>query len=620
MAISDEDIAEVRAKTDLVALIGEKAALKRQGRRWVGLCPFHQEKSPSFSVNAEEGFYHCFGCKASGDAITFVRETDHLDFLDAVRFLAEKAGVTLHEDDARSGATKRRGELYQAMERAIGFYHERLLSAPDAGRARDYLRQRGYDGTVVRQFRLGWAPDAWDELARHLKVAPEIFEAAGLGFTNKRGKLQDSFRNRVVFPICDTTGRPIAIGARILPLRPGEEPDPRRGPEPKYKNSTETAIYVKRKTLYALNWAKDDVIKSGEIIVCEGYTDVIGCFEAGLPRAVATCGTALAEEHFKVMTNFAKRIVLAYDADAAGQSATTRVYEWERTHEVDVVVAALPEGADPGELAQRDPDALRAAISSARPFLEFRLDRVFAGAELSTPEHRARIADRALGVIAEHPSDLVADQYLMTVADRCRLDAARLRPRLEELRRDPSKREALGAEATREVPRRDAAPHARPRPADPSQRPGLEGLRIAVHRPEAVAHRIEPFLFTDRLQRRAIEALFDAASLQDAVEEADEDVATLLRQLIVEEPALEVTELGDPVDAVVAQLLRLSARRALDHLSQRARLEPASLKALNADAAKVKRWLEELEVTGARERAETELLAWLTVEASRDER
>ncbi len=181
MGIPDEDVAQVRAATDIVALIGEHAALKRVGRRWTGLCPFHTEKSPSFSVNAEEGFYYCFGCQASGDAITFVRATEHLDFVDAVRLLADRAGVALHEDAEIGKDRKRRTDLLDAMERAVVWYHERLLRSPDAGRARDYLRSRGYDGEVVRRFRLGWAPDEWDALSRALEIARACVGRFGLG-------------------------------------------------------------------------------------------------------------------------------------------------------------------------------------------------------------------------------------------------------------------------------------------------------------------------------------------------------------------------------------------------------------------------------------------------------
>ncbi len=615
MAISPEDIAEVRARTDLVALISEKAALKRVGRRWTGLCPFHQEKSPSFSVNAEEGFYHCFGCGASGDAISFVRNLDHMDFAEAVRFLAQRAGVTITEDPSKAGASKRRSELYGAMETAVEWYHQRLLSSPDAGRARDYLRSRGYDGAVVREFRLGWAPDAWDALSAALRLPPKVMEEAGLGFTNKAGRQQDFFRNRVVFPICDPSGRAIAIGARILPLRPGEEPDPKRGPEPKYKNSTETPIYAKHRTLYALNWAKTDIIRADEVVVCEGYTDVIGCFQAGIPRAVATCGTALTEEHFKALSNFAKRIVLAYDADAAGQNATTRVYEWEKTHSAEVVVAAMPPGADPGQMANEDPEELRVAIANARPFLAFRVDRVLQGADLSAPERRALVADRAMAVVAEHPSDIARDQYVMYVSDRCQIDADLLRSRLDQLRRNPDERQSLlqdrGKTNKKSVEDQTPTPTRPPR-LDPSLRPGLEALRIAVHFPERVANRLEPALFLDPVQRRSFEALLDAESLQAAVEDSDAEVAALLRQLIVDEPVVDVNDLGDPVEASIVQLVRTAARRSLDRLTARSRVEPSSLGELNAEAAKVKRLMELLEFPASTASAEAALVTWIT--------
>ena len=353
VGIPDEEIAQVRSATDIVALISEHTLLKKVGRRWSGLCPFHTEKTPSFSVNAEDGMYYCFGCQQSGDAISFVRAMDHLDFVDAVRLLADRAGVTLHEDQEAGRDHQRRSELLDAMERAVQWYHERLLRAPDAGPARDYLRSRGYDGEVVRRFRLGWAPDDWDALAKSLKLSVKVLSDSGLGFVNRRGRPQDFFRGRVLFPICDPSGRPVAIGGRILPPRPGQALPDR--PEPKYKNSQESPIYSKRRTLYALNWAKQGIIAQGEVVVCEGYTDVIGCFESGVPWAVATCGTALAEEHFALLRNFGKRIVLAYDADSAGQNAASRVYEWERKHEVDIVVADLPGGSDPGDLARTRP-------------------------------------------------------------------------------------------------------------------------------------------------------------------------------------------------------------------------------------------------------------------------
>ena len=256
------------------------------------------------------------------------------------------------------------------------------MRSPDAGPARDYLRSRGYDGDVVRQFRLGWAPDDWDAMATSLKLPENVLSDAGSRLRQPARPRAGLLPGPRAVPDLRSVraARSRSADASCRPA-PGQAPSDR--PEAKYKNSQESPIYSKRRTLYALNWAKKGVIAQGEVVVCEGYTDVIGSFQAGVPWAVATCGTALAEEHFTLLRNFAKRIVLAYDADAAGQSATSRVYEWERKHEVDVVVADLPGGSDPGELARTDPTALARAIKEARPFLQFRVDRMLKAGDLT---------------------------------------------------------------------------------------------------------------------------------------------------------------------------------------------------------------------------------------------
>ena len=617
MAIPDEDVVRVRSATDIVALISEHAALKKQGTRWVGLCPFHQEKTPSFSVNAELGVFHCFGCQQSGDAITFVREIEHVDFVEAVRRLAERSGVTITEDPSATADRQRRAPLHEAMVRAVDFYHERLLSAPDAGPARDYLRSRGYDGEIVRTFRLGWAPDDWDVLAKHLKVSPKVLTESGLGFVNRRGRPQDAFRARVVFPIFDTSGKPIALGGRILPVPEGD--DGPSGPVgPKYKNSQDGPIYSKRRTLYGLNWAKHDVIENGEVIVCEGYTDVIAFFLAGMPRAVATCGTALGEDHFRLLRNFARRVVLAYDADAAGQEGAGRVYEWERHHEVDVAVAALPPGADPADLARNNPDVLRAAIASAQPFLAFRVDRVLQSADLRSAEGRVKAAEAALAVIAEHPNELVRDQYLMTVADRCRLEPDALRALAgrvaQQARTAPAQTNGSRARPPDDdgSGRASGGPRAGGAGRDPRggadiSRPGLEALRLAVHRPEGVAERLEAVLFPDELQRAAFEALTSSVDLHEAVDAAEDHdprVAGLLRRLAVEEPATDA-------DDVVVTLVRNASRRALTVAEAQARLSPNTVGEIAPVIARVRHDLDELDDSDRCLAAADRLLAWL---------
>ena len=604
MAISDSEIAQVRGATDIVALISDYVALKKSGRRWTGLCPFHGEKTPSFSVNAEEGRYYCFGCRASGDQITFVREMQHLDFVDALRLLADRAGIELHEDLNAGPARKERQEFLAAMDQAVHWYHERLLNAPDARPAREYLKTRGINGEVARKFQLGWAPDDWDALSSSLNLSPKVLEGTGLGFVNKRDRRQDALRARVIFPIFDPSGKAVAVGGRILPSA-SETVRPDGRVEPKYKNSPETPIYSKRRTLYALNWAKDDIIKSGEIIVCEGYTDVIAFFGAGMPRAVATCGTALGEEHFQTMRNFAKRIVLAYDADQAGQSAAASVYQWEQKHEVDVAVARFPGRSDPAELAMSDPEALRAAVKDAVPFLQFRLNRVLEAANLTTAEGRARAADPAMRVLAEHPSELVRDQYVMQVADSLHLEPRVLRTKLTEILRHP---------LVREVPNEPSqvASSVRPERTQATPRPGLEALRLSLHAPRLVKDRFIAQYFVNDVQREIFDGLTSGKSVSDVVDElerrGDDQAARLLSQIVVDEVDRDYTP--EDVTAVVSQLLRSAVVEELKNVERELRSARLSPEVANATIRDVKERVALLE-TADGDSAERDLRDWL---------
>ncbi|MEA3077496.1 MAG: primase [Actinomycetota bacterium] len=544
MGIVDEDIERVRAAADFVQIVSEVAQLRKAGKRWQGLCPFHAEKSPSFSVNAEEKLYYCFGCQASGNLFRFVQETQHLDFASAVEWVGGKYGITLRYDNERAGQDRARKQvLTDAMEQAVEWYHQRLLTADDAGGARGYLRSRGYDRSVVERFKLGWAPDDWDALARGLRLPNDVLEDTGLGFVNRVGKAQDSFRARVMFPIFDAGGKAVAFGGRILP----------GGDGPKYKNSAETKLYSKSRTLYALNWAKEEVSRVDEVIVCEGYTDVIAFFGAGMPRAVATCGTALADEHFRMLKNFSTRIVLAYDADAAGQNAASRFYEWEQKYEVEVAVLALPAGADPGDMGRDDPEGLAAAVKAAKPFLEFRLDRVLGGADLQTPAGRARGAEAALDVIAEHPNDFVRDQYLMKVAGPTRLGEDKLRQRLAGMVAGGSRRADVTVERATATPRSSRATG-----------PEIEALLLAVHRPEDVADRLEGVLFADEVHLAAFDALCSAATLDEAIGRARPEASALLQRLAVEEATADA-------DDVVRLLVEAAVQRQLAILRARAR-------------------------------------------------
>ena len=417
----------VREATDLVALIGRRVSLKRVGSRHVGLCPFHTEKTPSFSVNGTEGFYHCFGCKASGDAITFLRETEQLDFADAVEQLAAAANITLTYDAPRTQrANQLRKELMELLEQAARFFHERLMNNPDAGAARAYLRRRGYDRDTVVQWRLGYAPPLWDELGRHLDAPPEQLAAAGLAYSDPAS---DFFRDRIMFPISDASGRVVSFAGRLLP-RP-DEPAPTG---PKYKNTAGTVVYDKSKVLYGLHLAKQAARTTERIVVCEGYTDVIGCDLAGISEAVATCGTALTRQHAELLSRSAKRIVLAFDADAAGQTATERVHQWEREFGLDIFVAVLPPGADPGDLAETDPPALRRALEGSQPLHAFRAERILQRAELDSPSGRDRAADEVAEVFAVYPADVLIDTDLEPIAQLIPMTVSDLRQRVEAAR------------------------------------------------------------------------------------------------------------------------------------------------------------------------------------------
>ena len=596
MGIVDEDIVAVRAATDIVSVITQYTQLRRVGQRWVGLCPFHAEKTPSFNVNGELGLYRCWGCQARGDAITFIREVEHLDFVAAVELLAGRAGITLRYSDQGEGETRKyRARLVDAVDKAVDWYHERLLSAPDAAPARKYLRERGLTGDEVRAFRIGWAPDAWDTMVKALKLPNDIIKDSGLGFLNRGGRQTDGFRGRILFPIFDANGDAVGFGGRDMP----------GGDGPKYKNTPETTLYQKSKLLYALNWSKARIVTDDRAIVCEGYTDVIGFARAGLPAAVATCGTALTEEHVRLLRRYARRIVLAFDADSAGQAAAERFYQWERDHEIEVSVADLPPGVDPADLAGSDPERLAAAVEHAVPFLKFRVDRVLLAARLETAEGRARAAEAAIEVIREHPSELVRDQYVMEVAGRCRIEPDQLRAALarpappvrEQAQSRRGSRSGRGGDDSAD----STAPVLRPRAVDERDGPELEVLRHVLHDWASVEHWVRyEDLFEDDRHAMAFRALMDHPTVPEAIEAADPGVAELLARLAAEEVDSE------PFDAVV-RLLTERAKHEVTALVARMNAEP--------ELQSVQQWLtqcvDRLRDPVAAADAADELVAWL---------
>ena len=583
MGIVADDIAKVRAATDIIAVISEHTEVKRSGRQWMARCPLHGERTPSMSVSAEKGVYYCFGCQRSGDVITFVQEIEGLDFAGAVETLAGRAGIHLRYTSRDEGATRsRQKRLLEAVAKARDFYHQRLLDGRGAGPARNYLRSRGYDGDLVRRWKLGWAPDGWDRLARYLGLSDEDLRDSGLGFVNRGERQQDFFRARVLFPIADERGDVVGFGGRVMPGADG----------PKYLNtSADAKTYDKSRVLYGLHEHRRQIVKEAQAVVCEGYTDVIGCAEAGIELAVATCGTALTEEHVRLLKRFsADRLVLAFDADAAGAAAAGRVYAWERKFELEVLVADLPAGRDPGDLARTDPDALHGAVEKAVPLLQFRVDRALVGADLSTIESRARSAERAVTVVNEHPDPMVRDPHVMRIAGQCRVDPDHLRrfaaggpsmaPRLDD-----------GGNATAAVDRLT---------------PEDEALQLAIHRPAEVTNSLHATLFGDPVHREAFKALMEEGAVVAASDRVSPQAARLLHRLAVDAGTATV-------DDVLARVARLSARRAMNDLRRTAASseDPSLRQQCSLSVAWLKSQSERLDERATRTEALAGLLPWL---------
>ncbi|MCY3643310.1 MAG: DNA primase [Acidimicrobiaceae bacterium] len=591
MGIVADDIAKVRAATDIVAVISEHTEVKRSGRQWMARCPLHGERTPSLSVSPDKGVYYCFGCQRSGDVITFVQEIEGLDFAGAVEMLAARAGIQLHYTSRdESAARGRRKRLLEAVEKARDFYHQRLLDGRDAGPARHYLRSRGYDGDLVRRWKLGWAPAHGEALVQHLRLPDDELRDSGLGRLNDRGRQYDFFRGRVLFPINDERGEVVGFGGRVMPGADG----------PKYLNtSTEARTYDKSRVLYGLHEHRRQIVKEGQAVVCEGYTDVIGCAEAGIDLAVATCGTALTEDHVRLLKRFsAGRLVLAFDADAAGAAAAARVYAWERQFELEVLVADLPAGQDPGDLSRSDPAELRRAVQDAVPLLKFRVDRALDGADLSTIESRARWAERAVSVVNEHPDPMVRDPSVVAIAERCHVDPDHLR------------RFASGGPSM--APARGDGPEGAG--GEPRLTPEDEALQLAIHRPGEVAGYLHETLFGDPVRREAFKALSGQGTVAAASDSVSPQAAQLLHRLAVDAGSAAI-------DDVLARIARLTARRAMNDLRRTAASadDPALRQQCSVSLAWLKSQTERLEERETRTEALAGLLPWLIEHGVRSE-
>lgn len=423
--ILQADVEEVKTRTNIADIVGERVALKSAGiGSMKGLCPFHDERSPSFHVRPQVGYYHCFGCGASGDVYSFLREMDHVSFTEAVERLAARVGYTLrYEDGGAAPETSGRSRLYAANTAAGEYFRSQLLS-PEAETARRFLGERGFDAGSAAHFGVGYAPKGWENMTRALTAqgfSREELTAAGLVSAGQRG-VYDRFRGRVVWPIRDVTGQTIGFGARRLY-------DDDKGP--KYLNTPETPIYKKAQVLYGLDLAKRDIAR-GEprrVVVVEGYTDVMACHLAGVTTAIATCGTAFGAEHIKVLRRVmgddsgAGEVVFTFDGDEAGQKAALRAFSEDSRFNAQTFVAVAPDGLDPCDMRlQRGDAAVRALIDTKVPMFEFAIDRKLAGFDLATVEGQVGALRAAAPIVGEIRDELLRPGYERVLARRLGMD------------------------------------------------------------------------------------------------------------------------------------------------------------------------------------------------------
>jgi DNA primase len=414
MRIADEKIEEVRRSSDIVDVISSYLPLKKRGKSYLGLCPFHQEKTPSFNVSPDKQMFHCFGCGVGGNVFTFVMEHDKVSFVEAVRTLAERAGITIPEGAAdRAQATEHEG-LYDACKAAGLHYFDTLTNTNEGKLALDYFRHRGFSDATIRRFGLGYARNTWDDLVKFAESQKHDlaqYEKAGLILMREEGKTYyDRFRGRAMFPIFSPSGRTIGFGARKM-----REDDPLG----KYINSPETPIYNKSRNLYGLYHSREAIREKACAILVEGYADLISVYQAGIENIVASSGTALTDEQIDLVGRYAKTVTLVYDADSAGSKATMRGVDLIIEHGLDVNVATLPEGEDPDSFvkAQGGP-AFSARIATAVSFLDFKAAAFRDQGLLATPEGKTRAVRSIVETIARVKDEIKRNFYIQSVAEK----------------------------------------------------------------------------------------------------------------------------------------------------------------------------------------------------------
>ncbi|MFB7504370.1 DNA primase [Streptomyces broussonetiae] len=563
--INDEDVKAVRDAVPIDAVVSEYLQLRNAGGgNLKGLCPFHDEKSPSFQVSPGKGLFHCFGCQEGGDTITFVMKVDHLSFSEAVERLAAQAGITLRYEEGGYNPAHQRGErirLVEAHKIAAQWYAEQLATSPEAETGRLFLAERGFDQGAAVHFGVGYSPQGWDHLTRYLRgkgFTDKELILSGLSQEGRRGPI-DRFRGRLMWPIRDIGGEVVGFGARKL-----YEAD--NGP--KYLNTPETAIYKKSQVLYGIDLAKKEIAKSSRAVVVEGYTDVMACHLAGVTTAIATCGTAFGGEHIKIlrrllMDNGSARVIFTFDGDAAGQKAALRAFEDDQKFAAETYIAIAPDGMDPCELRLAKGDEAVADLTEPRtPLFEFALRQIVNRYDLDTPAGRAAALDEAAPIVARIKNSGAQHEVAVELAGMLGiLDTQFVVKRVAQLARWARERGGKAPAAAGPQPYESAARPATAGPAlqlrNPIYATERELLKLALQRPELVSPAFDAYgvdEFTAAPYAAVRQAILDAGGAEYGMQDSQEYLVRVREAAPDDSVRAMVTELA--VEAIM--------RRAVD--------------------------------------------------------
>jgi len=549
--IGDDKVHEVRERMDIIELISGYVSLKRSGTNHMGLCPFHSEKSPSFSVNAGRQFFHCFGCGVGGDAFSFLMKIEGLTFPDAVRRLAERTGIELEERRLSPEEERRQQEkdrLYRINEIAASYFHRTLMEAPAGEQGRQYLKGRGYGRKGAGEYQIGFAPDGWEGLTRHLESeGVNLADARVLGLIRPRKEGRgdyDLFRQRLIFPIFNLGGRVVAFGGRVLD-----------DSKPKYINSPESPIYQKGKVLFGLYQARQSMRQAGEAILVEGYFDQLALNRSGVPNAVATCGTALTPEHAKLLKRYVQRVLLLFDQDAAGRKATFKAMETLQGEGLPTAVVDLAAGEDPDSFLQREgPELFLQRLGQARSAMELFIEVTLAEAGKSI-EGKARAAEMIAGKLAMLPSELEQDLYLKLLAAQTGINLDLLQQQLAQARERERKAER---KLTQRPPVRADEPPEYPFPVLPPDEK-VTGVDESVAPPWGKAEgRLLSMLLLVPEAREAVkmlgvEKLFQNGELQEIASQ----LIKLLDGVVVGDEDTHLAELSESLQRQLMPLLQV---------------------------------------------------------------